>query len=716
MKKNLKKLMILMMLSINFVAYSEGLGDNLPSTTDLRLNRDTLVINKFEIKGNKNIDLSKILKNENIKKGDAFDKDKLQKLMNDIISTGYFETVTPNVSVDSSNKSVNVELVLVENKIIKKVNLEGINSVNKDELLKSIGLVEGSVFNYNYVNQETSPILFALRERGIYLPIILNADMNEKNELTIIVSEGKISKIEFIKQGDKKDNIRLDSSDFKLKTKDFVLERNLELKVGDPLTIIALKNTAENLLRTGYFETVEPRIEIDPLNPENRIVVFVISERRTASIYGNGSYSTSTGFVASLSLKDENFLGGHQSASISGSVGTTGSLDFRISYMNPWIRGTNNILAGGDLYFKRNSVSKKNLRENIAYDRTSQINGVLAEYVAAKYRDEFGFSGTIGKRIYRNLYLDVNPGINYEYSKTVGGLQLSSSLRGYTNVNLTYNTIDNPYAPRKGSRVRLSAEGVQIFKDSSISATGVNEIKNELFNKQKSIYSGLSDSDKKRYFKDYSSTGSNSDIYKLSLTTAGEEYMSDQLKNYGEEFKKKVEEFRAKNENFVNKPRFFAKFEFDFVNYIPIVDKVNSLATRIFIGKSTLGADKTSLFSVKGNGTFLRGFDTGDVTNFLMASTVENRFYLNKYLEGVVFMDTGLYANQIGGTPEGYAKFEKIADVFKNAKDNLRISIGAGVRVNTPIGMLRLDYGVPVLNNTELEGRGKIEFGLSESF
>lgn len=715
MKKNIKRILIALVLSINFLAYSVENDKNSVFNEDLIINRESVVINEFKVVGNNNVDISNILNSFNIKKGDEFDRSKLENLMNTIVATGYFETAKPNISIDSSKKSINIILELVENRIIKKVNLEGINSIDKNELLNTIGLKEGSVFNYSYVDQEKSPILLALREKGIYMPIILSVNMNKDNELNIKVSEGKVSKIEFIKQGEKKDNIRLDSSDFNLKTKDFVLERNLEIKKDDYLTTKGLKTTSENLLRTGLFESVEPKIEIDPLNPENRIVIFVISERRTASINASGSYSTSSGFVASTTLKDENFLGGNQTASISASVGTTGSLDFRLSYMNPWIIGTSNILAGGDIYYKRDSLSKKSLRKNIKYDEQNQINGLLAEYIIPNNKNEFGLSGTVGKMIYKNLYLNVNPGLNYEFSKTKNGLTITSSTRGYTNLSLNYTDVDNPYMPRKGNRVRASIEGVYVFQDSSISDAGLSSAKTKLFEKQKEIYNGLSEEDKKKYFVSYD-PNTNSDLNKLSLTSEGENYVSEKLKDYSNEFNNDFTNELNLKDNFKNHPRLFSKFEFDYINYTPIIEKINSLATRIFVGKATLGADRSSLFPVKGNGTFLRGFDTADVTNFLIAGSVENRFYLNKYVEGVIFLDTGLYAKPIAKTKQGYDEYDRIVDVIRGVKKGLKMSLGAGIRVNTPIGILRLDYGVPVLNNTILEGRGKLEFGLSESF
>lgn len=724
---SIKRILIALVLAANLLAYSaeETIAKNQEATV---LNRDSLVISDFEVTGNKNVDISEILSQFNIKSGDEFDKSKIEGLLNAIVSSGYFESAKPITKVNPENKSVKIEIKLIENKIIKKLTIDGINSIDKNKLLEKIGLKVGSVFNYNYVDREKSPILLALRENGIYMPVILSVNMTKDNELKIKVSEGKVSKIEFLKQSEKKDNVKLDSSDFKLKTNDFVLTRNLEIKKDEYLTLPGLKATVENLLRTGLFEAVEPRIEIDPQDAEKRVVVFIITERRTASINGSGSYSTSAGFVASASLKDENFLGGHHTASVSASVGTTGSVDVRLSYLNPWIRGTNNILAGADLYYKRIKVPDKSIRNSIDYerDKNTKINGILAEYITPSSSNEFGLSTTVGKLIYKNLYLNVNPGISYEFSKTTHGLTLTDSVRGYTNISLNYSDVDNPALPKKGNRVRATVEGVYVFKDSGINGKGEQEAKKVLYDKQKKLYECLTkqvkckkskEEELKKYFegyeKDKDKDGDCTYLSTLNLTTEGQKWVLEKLKSEksssNDWFKTEFID-KLKNGQYTNKSRFFTKFEFEYVNYTPLLKDINVLASRFFLGKATAGADKSALFPVKGNGTFLRGYETADLTNFIIAGNIENRFYLNKYLGGVIFLDSGIYANR-----ESEEKIERMVDVFKNIPTKLKISVGGGIRINTPIGLLRLDYGVPLLNNQN-EGRGKIEFGLSESF
>jgi translocation and assembly module TamA len=45
-----------------------------------------------------------------------------------------------------------------------------------------------------------------------------------------------------------------------------------------------------------------------------------------------------------------------------------------------------------------------------------------------------------------------------------------------------------------------------------------------------------------------------------------------------------------------------------------------------------------------------------------------------------------------------------------------RYSLGLGIRYNTPIGPLRLDYGVPVSRTGEIRSFGMFHFNLGHAF
>ncbi len=86
-------------------------------------------------------------------------------------------------------------------------------------------------------------------------------------------------------------------------------------------------------------------------------------------------------------------------------------------------------------------------------------------------------------------------------------------------------------------------------------------------------------------------------------------------------------------------------------------------------------------------------------TSFLLLN-VEERFPIYRLLRGVVFTDIGnVFANR--------DPLERLG--------RLRRTLGLGLRIRTPVGPLRLDYGIK-LNRRGSEGRGELHLSLGQAF
>lgn len=122
------------------------------------------------------------------------------------------------------------------------------------------------------------------------------------------------------------------------------------------------------------------------------------------------------------------------------------------------------------------------------------------------------------------------------------------------------------------------------------------------------------------------------------------------------------------------------------------VGKSQVVALRLQVGYATGNMPDSGKFAVGGSET-LRGYND-DVFkgNKMLAATVEYRFPVAKKVQGVVFGDIGN-----AWTSEGYQL------------DDLKYGIGVGVRVNTPIGPIRIDYA-------RGENGSKTHFGFGGQF
>jgi outer membrane protein insertion porin family len=159
----------------------------------------------------------------------------------------------------------------------------------------------------------------------------------------------------------------------------------------------------------------------------------------------------------------------------------------------------------------------------------------------------------------------------------------------------------------------------------------------------------------------------------------------------------------------------FYRFKGDIRGYYPFLNEKVTVASALFAGYvMEYGVDRNvppqELFRVGEDGVRpVRGYTDEEVVfpndnagggKFaLIVTPLEVTFPIYRILEGAVFVDCGV----IWQSPVGI-------DL-----NDLRWSIGPGLRlVNLPIGLVRLDYGLPVKKNLNLKGR--IHFGIGATF
>jgi len=132
----------------------------------------------------------------------------------------------------------------------------------------------------------------------------------------------------------------------------------------------------------------------------------------------------------------------------------------------------------------------------------------------------------------------------------------------------------------------------------------------------------------------------------------------------------------------------FQKYQFDGRKYVK--QGKNVWAFRLSGGIINGDVPRSEEFSVGGSNT-LRGYEEDQFEGSrMLLGSAEYRFPLGSKIQGVGFVDAG-----------------QASDSFSLSE--LKSSVGVGVRINTPIGPMRLDYGVG-------EEGGKLHFAIGSSF
>jgi outer membrane protein insertion porin family len=133
----------------------------------------------------------------------------------------------------------------------------------------------------------------------------------------------------------------------------------------------------------------------------------------------------------------------------------------------------------------------------------------------------------------------------------------------------------------------------------------------------------------------------------------------------------------------------FQKYQIEGRKYVK-VDNQHVWAFRLGTGVATGDVPKSEQFSVGGSNS-LRGYDEDKFEgDQMVTASAEYRFPLGGKVQGVGFVDAGNADESIH-------------------LDDIKASVGVGVRVTTPIGPIRLDYGVG-------EEGGKFHFSIGSSF
>lgn len=765
--------------------------------------RTDFKVNSVKIENLKHVNINNILNASRLRVGDYFTPITVSELAQAIVNTGYFESVVPTVTRNAKNKTVDITLTVKENPIVKSVDLEGVTVFNNEQVKEFAGIKEGKVLNILALQPEVSPILQLYKQNGLVAARIEKATVTPDGRVTILVSEGKVSDILYKKKIEFEDNVRISKNKVVLKTKPYIFERMTNIKKGELITDAKIGSTIKEFYRTGLYSSIEPRITSDPNNPNNKILTFLVEERPTTSINGQVAYETKEGFTGGLTLSDKNFLGRQQDVSISANFGTRGNYDLSASFFDPWIKGTDRLQLGANVFFKRTKEKHKELTKDGQFgfgkDKTTGKDIIvdnfpyqLANVLNPSGSYIYGGSLTLGKGFKHNIFATVKPrlfgiktyngeGITKENKKGNPQLLVDYTL-GSVTLGLSYDTRDDMYIPKNGLYITGTAELGYVFREKSLKNEYLYKFKaNNVYDYYKQYRGKLKDLGIKEYdaeigepvghetkaqpVADRAATGGKPAPQQQpkgdqELTNAENELKKaytaydtepdankkkDKEKKYKEALEKYNEIYTKSNLPSLDeknikpedrlKPRPFYILNLDARAYHKVFKDKNSMAYRVTLGYASKGTPENMLFHTS-DGTILRGYPD-KLASILATATVENRTYINDYVQLVAFAEVGIHNNPLydehgaavfygedAGRYAGLRQYEGFKAMF--TKEHVKADIGIGARLTTPLGVIRLDYAWPLINKPDADKDkgtkkgfdlgGKFSFGFGQTF
>ena len=598
------------LIQVSEVENAEAIRKKLQLREDMQKETEFTVA-KIGIEGTKIKNGEDYLKDLPIKTGDRFIPQKAVDGAQKIFQSGFFSSVEPKIDRKADN-TVSIVYEVQENPIIQSINFEGNTLYTNDQLEKALGVQRGEILNGNMLNPDENGVIKLYAKDGYTLARIETINVSPEGVVNIGLTEGMVDSVDFQKAPSKKDNERQSLKATTLRTKPYVFERVQEVRPGEIFKRENVESTMRELYRTGIFTSIEPVLSGKEDDPNARVVEFLVEERPTTSINGSISYGTSVGLVGELKLSDSNFLGRGQDASITLSASNKGDKTFDISWFDPWVKNTERVQLGGNVYWT------ESVDDNADRDEVEKVK-------------KAGTRWTIGKGLNSNLY--VRLAARYDHFKELLGSKEVNDKYNLIAIgpSLIYDTRNNSYSPSKGIYATMSYERGKLIHD----------------------------------------------------------------------------------------PRKYDQFETDLRAYHPTFfgDK-NVMAYRVAWGSTGSGTPEALKFSI-GGAESVRGYDYGAFDGYdKFHATVENRTKINDTLQLVAFFDIGnAWQNESRDPRTGkkiYKPNRKDAHDFKDLKKGY----GIGVRLNTPIGPLRFDYGWPMdpEKKGEKKDKGKFYFSFGQSF
>lgn len=427
------------------------------------------------------------------------------------------------------------------------------------------------------------------------------------------------------------------------KTKDNVIKRELRFMEGQPFNKFLANRSIERLYNLGFFEDVNMRLL--PGTTEHTVTVEIgVVEQKTGVITVGAGYSKSDGFVGVVEVGETNFRGTGDKVNFHWEFGGSGKgKNYQVSYTKPWIN---------------------------------------------KNGDSVGFS--IYNRLYK--YVDYN-------AKGQGVAQYDKRRKGW---NITWGRVSDEY--------RTNYLNIESTKDSidSKSFAKLNGLEEAALEAQKKwMESHKEPKDVEKGDPDYTAKHKKWEDEHKQWEIDKKKVASDKIAESEEAIRKSTGRTNSitfthvydSRDNFFNATKgkrisVSAQWgghglggDFDFYKvsgegrFYKGLRNGHTLALRVMGGYIHGNIAYGNLFSLGGSNT-LRGYEDEQFKGKKMyAATLEYRFPIAKKIQGVVFTDVGS-AWDVGGSMPWYADSRSINYAY-----------GVGVRLQTPIGPIRLDYG-----------------------
>lgn len=599
------------------------------------------------------------------KVGDKVSREKIDEDIAAIGNSGLFAQITPVFT--TVPEGVQLAYHLTANPTVNQIHFDGVTVFDANYLAQMMAVPKGSVLNSVTVGEKVREIENLYLNQGYILAGVTDVSVQPDGTLHVGVAEGVVEDI--VIKGNKK-------------TKDYVIKRELRIMKGQPFNKFYAQRSLERLYNLGYFEDVNVRL-LPGKAPHTVVVEIDVLEQKTGVVTVGAGYSKSDGFIGIVEFGENNFRGTGDKINVHWEFGGSGhGKNYQVSYTRPWLDSKGTSL--GFSFYDR----------VVEYDDYNEKGDTVATYDKRKK----GWNITLGRAQgeYRTTYLTFESrddkydaykqGFNYAENgvyAAFAGYEKNKDGKEEYKLDSHGNKIP-VYVPVINGAGRAEGFGLPPYPE----LTGKADQDKALLDKWKkdtdATLKGIQEQVEK-----------NPKVGKL-YNFRDMDYIG---KNFGRTNSVSVTHVFDSRDNYFNPSRGHRYSvtgqwaghglggDFDFYKisaegrFYKKVGSKQVLALRLIGGYASGELSYSELFSLGGPNN-LRGFEDDQFKgNKMYSATLEYRFPIMKKVDGVVFTDVG---NAWG--------IDKTRIPWYHDSNKVHWSAGVGVRLQTPIGPIRLDY------------------------
>ncbi|MBI5555131.1 MAG: outer membrane protein assembly factor BamA [Elusimicrobia bacterium] len=322
---------------IKVETFTTDLGEGKQTLTFFVTEGNKIKIENVEVVGNRFLAAKKVQRVMKVRKGKIYKEEVMTKGVEDLTKyyrkRGFynFKMEEPQITYNEDHSQMMVKITLSEGLRYKigQITFSGNTVLAEKDFRKDLTVKENRLFNQEDFDQTTANIQAMYADKGHVFarinPNITTHDDTLVMDLDYQIAEGPMAYV---------GKVEIAGNEI---TRDYVIQREILLHQGDPLSMTRVRRSQEQLYNLGFFEDVGLDTRPNQEKPEDQLdLIFKVKEKSQVNALSLGlGYSTVDKVVGNMQVQINNLFGRGQRVNLMYEIGSLRQ-NYEVSFFEPW--------------------------------------------------------------------------------------------------------------------------------------------------------------------------------------------------------------------------------------------------------------------------------------------------------------------------------------------------------------------------------------------